>query len=178
MQVDIFDVGHGACAVVTSPNGCCMMIDCGANPDRQWWPSIHYLGRKIDVLAITNFDEDHVADFAGMKELANIQRYQLNNTVNATALARMKADGGMGNGISALHQLLSADSNGATFPPLDFSPVQYRPYYNLYNKPFTDPNNLSLVMIIQYGGFKMIFPGDLEVTGWKKLLEKDRKSVV
>lgn len=171
MQIDIFDVGHGACAVITAPGGQRMMIDCGTNPDRPWSPSIHYIGSPIDVLAITNFDEDHVSDFPHVLKLCTVNRFQLNNSVTVAALSQMKADGGMGKGIQGVHELLSSIGTGPTLAPLDFSPVYYRAYYNMYGADFTDPNNLSLVLIIEYAGFKIIFPGDLERPGWRKLLE-------
>jgi hypothetical protein len=45
MRVDIFDVGHGQCAVVTAPNGRRVMLDCGDRwGERSFWtPSLHYL---------------------------------------------------------------------------------------------------------------------------------------
>lgn len=171
MQVDIFDVGHGACAVITSPNGRRMMIDCGENLERSWYPSTHYMNQTIDVLAITNLDEDHVSDFPDMNRLCTIPRYQLNNSITANALAQMKVEGGMGQGIQAIHGWLTIADSSPGLIPLDFSPVHYRSYYNLYGTDFTDTNNLSLVIIIEYAGFKMIFPGDLELAGWNKLLE-------
>ena len=40
------------------------------------------------------------------------------------------------------------------------------------NKPssFSDQNNLSLVAILQIGGMRTVFPGDLEAAGWGQLL--------
>ena len=29
MRIEIFNVGHGQCAVLTAPNGRRMMLDCG-----------------------------------------------------------------------------------------------------------------------------------------------------
>ena len=62
MRIDIHDVGHGACAVVTAPNGARIMLDCGLGLDPAWFPSISYGGQFIDLLVITNLDEDHVCD--------------------------------------------------------------------------------------------------------------------
>jgi len=36
--------------------------------------------------------------------------------------------------------------------------------------PFVDTNNLSLVTLVSYGGFAILFPGDLERAGWSRLL--------
>lgn len=37
---------------------------------------------------------------------------------------------------------------------------------------FTDTNNLSFTVFIKYGGFKILFPGDMEKDGWQALLTK------
>jgi beta-lactamase superfamily II metal-dependent hydrolase len=65
MQIEIFDVGHGHCTVITAPNGRRMMLDCGQRwDDRTFWtPSLHYFNQTIDLLALLNLDEDHVRDF-------------------------------------------------------------------------------------------------------------------
>jgi beta-lactamase superfamily II metal-dependent hydrolase len=31
-------------------------------------------------------------------------------------------------------------------------------------------NDLSLAVVVQFGDFKILFAGDLEVTGWRRLL--------
>jgi hypothetical protein len=36
---------------------------------------------------------------------------------------------------------------------------------------FVDTNNLSLVVFLKYGPFKILFPGDLEPEGWRALLK-------
>jgi len=72
MRVEIFDVGHGQCAVITAPNGRRMMIDCGDRWGEEafWTPSLHYFGQTVDLLALTNLDEDHLSDFKGMPKIA------------------------------------------------------------------------------------------------------------
>ena len=62
MRIDIHDVGHGACAVVTCPGGARVMLDCGYGLDPGWFPSVTYGGGHVALLAFTNLDEDHVAD--------------------------------------------------------------------------------------------------------------------
>ena len=44
-------------------------------------------------------------------------------------------------------------------------------FWNPY-PTFTDTNNLSLVIFIKYGTFKILFPGDLEKSGWQALLQR------
>jgi hypothetical protein len=63
MHLQIFDVEHGACALLTCDNGSHLMIDCGHNSDTGWRPGTYLIGqsiRSIEMLAISNYDEDHV----------------------------------------------------------------------------------------------------------------------
>jgi beta-lactamase superfamily II metal-dependent hydrolase len=56
-------------------------------------------------------------------------------------------------------------------PPLDFSPVVVRWYCNRYSPGTIDTtNDLSMVFVLQYGTFKILFAGDLEKRGWESLL--------
>jgi hypothetical protein len=44
---------------------------------------------------------------------------------------------------------------------------------NLFRFPFgafTDTNNLSLITVVEYGQFCILYPGDLEESGWKKAI--------
>jgi hypothetical protein len=46
-------------------------------------------------------------------------------------------------------------------------------FWNSYPR-LTNTNDLSLVVFIKFAGFKILFPGDLERTGWLALLENPR----
>ena len=56
MRIEVFNVGHGQCAVITAPNGRRMMLDCGDRwgDDRFWTPSLHFFRQTIDLLALMN----------------------------------------------------------------------------------------------------------------------------
>ncbi|MFZ5538554.1 MAG: hypothetical protein ACOY5V_02290 [Pseudomonadota bacterium] len=59
--LQIFDVEHGGCALLTCRNGMRMMIDCGHNATLGWYPGNH-LGRPgvqhLEMLVVTNYDQD------------------------------------------------------------------------------------------------------------------------
>ena len=38
MQIEMFDVGHGHCAVITAPYGRRMMLDCGDRWSEETFP--------------------------------------------------------------------------------------------------------------------------------------------
>jgi beta-lactamase superfamily II metal-dependent hydrolase len=172
MRVEIFDVGHGHCTVITAPNGRRMMLDCGDRwgDDRFWTPSLHYLGQTIDLLGLLNLDEDHLSDFQGMMDDCKVSWLLTNPTIGAPEFAVLKS-GGMGSGAKAFARWLNAPKgmSGAVQP--DFGLVAIKWYYLRYLPGEANTtNDLSLVVIVQFGAFKIVFAGDLEVSGWRRML--------
>jgi len=172
MRIEIFDVGHGQCAVVTAPNGRRAMLDCGDRwgDDRFWTPSLHFFQQAIDVLALTNLDEDHLRDFSNVMKDCKVPSILSNPTVGPREFALLKKDG-MGPGAEAVATWLAQLKNPLPGPQPDFGHVQIR----WYCPPFipgteNKTNNLSLAVIAQFGPFKILFAGDLEEAGWRCLL--------
>lgn len=176
MKIEIFDVEHGQCAMIHCPNGKKLMVDAGHNASKPWHPSIHFAGQHIEQLIITNYDHDHTSDLPGVWDGCHINAITRNLTISSASLAAMKADYGMGPGIKRVYQWLrnmEAAPGGFT-ATIDLGQVWTRSYCNNYGfgpGQFTDANNLSVVTFVTYAGFCILFPGDLEVAGWLKLLE-------
>jgi beta-lactamase superfamily II metal-dependent hydrolase len=166
MRVDIFDVGHGACSVITCPDGQRLMIDCGSQTaPPYWWPSVQFLGQTFAGLILTNLDEDHVADFESTLKHLNVAAVCINDTIDAPRLKMMKLDG-MGAGVESVYKYLQQPYLNLQFglPQITVSMFRF-PFGH-----FTDTNNLSLITFIEYGQFCILFPGDLEEAGWKNAL--------
>jgi len=171
MKIEIFDVGHGQCAVITAPNGRRMMIDCGDRwgDETFWTPSLHYYGQNVDILALTNLDEDHLSDFKAMIEDRRVPWILTNPSIGPREFALLKEDG-MGSGAKAFAAWL-ARPRGLPVAEPDFGPVQIRWYYGLFSAGGVNKtNDLSLAVVVQFGAFKIVFTGDLEVAGWQRLL--------
>lgn len=167
MKLDIFDVGHGACSVITCPDGKRLMIDCGSKKDPPyWWPSIQFYGEAFTGLILTNLDEDHVDDFEGTLKNLRVATVCINNTIDAGRLKLMKPDA-MGRGVKAVHSYLQQPS--CLNLPLDLPQVTVS-MFRLPFGGFKDTNNLSLVTFVEYGQFCIVYPGDLEEAGWKQSL--------
>jgi beta-lactamase superfamily II metal-dependent hydrolase len=172
MRIEIFNVGHGQCAVLTAPNGRRMMFDCGDRwgDDRFWTPSLHFFRQTIDLLGLMNLDEDHLRDFRNVMRDCTVPWILSNPTVGPREFAALKKDG-MGPGAEAVAAWLAQPKNPLPGPQPDFGDVHIRWYYPFYlpgaeNKT----NDLSLAVIAQLGTFKILFTGDLEVAGWRRLL--------
>jgi beta-lactamase superfamily II metal-dependent hydrolase len=174
MRLEIFDVEHGQCALLTDDNGQRMMLDCGHNSATGWRPSLHLdrLGVKsLDWLVVTNYDEDHVSDLPNLLHTVDIRLLLRNRTVSGTDLRKLKSEHGCGKGIDSLASMIGRFTGSATNIP-SFGGMTLKTYYNNYPSEFDDENNLSLVTILSWPHFKICFPGDMEKAGWQKLLER------
>ncbi|GAM96980.1 late competence protein ComEC [alpha proteobacterium U9-1i] len=171
MKVQIFDVKHGACAMITGPNGKHLMIDCGfregADP---WFPSVAFAGNRIEMLIVQNLDEDHVDDLPYVWDQLEIGAIYSNPSVDAAALKAMKTQG-MDDGVAKAHAILKSLGPGLIGLRADLGGVGVRAYYNSYGYPFTTTNDLSVAVFVTYGRFRILFGGDLERPGWLELLK-------
>ncbi|MCB9929052.1 MAG: hypothetical protein H6844_06530 [Alphaproteobacteria bacterium] len=176
MRLTIFDVEHGACALVQSNNSDCIaLIDCGINSTTGWTPGEYIqniLGKNtIDYLFITNADQDHYANLSSLRQKIYIRTFTKNPSLNADAFERIKRQvGPMSADALAYQALLNSHTHPVTTSFNDgMGGITAKTFYNSYPK-FSDTNNLSLVTFINYNGFQILFPGDLERPGWLEML--------
>jgi beta-lactamase superfamily II metal-dependent hydrolase len=169
MKIEIFDVGHGGCVVITGPNGKRLMLDCGFRTEPNFFPSVTFGGEAVELLAMMNLDEDHLDDLPYVWDKVTIKALYSNPSVTAVALKSMKKQG-MRRGVQKAHALLEHFGPGRTGPIADLGAVDASVFHNTFGAPFTDTNNLSLAVFVQYGGFTILFGGDLECAGWRELL--------
>ncbi|WP_332777793.1 ComEC/Rec2 family competence protein [Polaromonas sp.] len=173
----LFDVEHGACAIMAAPTGeRIAMVDSGHNSSTGWRPSTYIqntLGRKLlDFLFVTNADQDHLSDLDGLWD-AGVELGVLirNPGPSPEILRKIKVQqGGLTNDIErflAIHKSFNVP------PDLPFNSamggVTCSTFHNSY-PDFKETNNLSMAVFIKYGPFKILFPGDLEAAGWRRLL--------
>jgi beta-lactamase superfamily II metal-dependent hydrolase len=150
------------------------MIDSGSAYD--WSPSAYIrdsLGRSaVDYLFITNADQDHMSDLQGLEDAGVAVRVLHRNTSYTENQIR---------GIKLLGGPLSRDADWYADACSTFNQPTAEPFNQYMNgitatcfwneyPTFTDTNNLSQVVFIKYGGFCILFPGDLEKDGWRALL--------
>ncbi len=178
MYLQIFDVEHGACALVTCENAARLMIDCGHNATTGWRPGAHLKQQGIvtlEQLAITNYDEDHVSGIADLLGQINVQWLYRNRSVSAQTIQHLKSEDGMGSGIERLVQAIdntfTGSTSGAGVAEPVFAGLERQYFYNDY-PAIDDENNLSLVVHLKCHGVGIMFPGDLETAGWRALLQR------
>ncbi len=174
MEIEIFDVEHGACALVTSDNGARMLFDCGHNVSTGWRPSTALPARGIntvEALVVSNYDEDHVSDFPNLMRSVCVPTLIRNPSVKPRDLLALKSETGAGEGIGTLAHMAGNYYVRPVQVPFNVGGIQLSYFWNVYPS-FEDENNLSLVTILRYHDFGIIFPGDLEKAGWRQLLTR------
>lgn len=174
MDLRIFDVEHGQCSHIVTDTGRHVLIDAGHNSTTNWRPSAHLPRngvRQVDKLIISNFDEDHASDLHNLVRAVDIRTLTKNPSVSAYNLRRLKDIGGIGPGIEALADMM-ATYTGPAGSAVDYGDFRLRCFWNIYPSDFEDENNLSLVSIIESHGIRICFPGDIEVAGWERLLQR------
>ena len=170
MHLTIFDVEHGQCALLTADNGQRLMIDCGHNATTGWRPGDYLAAqgiKRLEYLAVTNYDEDHVSGLQNLLYRVTVQTLLYNPSVSGQQLLSLKSDTGAGPGIKTLSSMLSSVSPATSAPAMPG--VDVSRYWNVYPH-FQDENNLSMVVCLGLNGTGFIFPGDLECAGWNTLL--------
>jgi beta-lactamase superfamily II metal-dependent hydrolase len=178
MRLQIFDVEHGACALLTADNNARLMIDCGNNANTSWWPGT-YLRRRgitlIEMLAITNYDEDHASGAPDLFDNINVQWLLRNKSVSPAIIKLLKSEDGMGPGID---RLCDEIEQRFTTAPTSYNPepvfdgLERRSFCVNY-PTFDDENNLSLAVFLKCQGIGVMFPGDLEGPGFIELLRRE-----
>lgn len=171
--LDIFNVEHGSCALFTGDTGATMLVDCGRNVSSGWTPTVELTNRntsRLDLLAITNFDEDH-AD--GLPELRSshikIGALWRAKNVEPDRILELKSDTGIGAGIRELVSMSKQYSHPLSVP-IDFGDVRRKMFCNPGHL-FDDENNLSGLIVLITNGRKIVFPGDLERAGFDQLMK-------
>ena len=178
--LQIFDVDHGQCALLTIPTVAGVkrvLIDCGHAVNlngKPWYPGQHLqsLGIKwIDLLIATNYDEDHMSGFPDlMMRKIGIGCILGSPSVAPEIIVHLKTEDGMGNGIKALAEVLAIrrNMNWVQTPPV-IPGVDLSWYWNPYPF-FDDENNLSLVALLNVHGVRFLFTGDMERNGFDNML--------
>jgi beta-lactamase superfamily II metal-dependent hydrolase len=178
MILEIFDVEHGACALVTTSNCRRLLIDSGHNATTGWRPGTFLVRAgitRLDRLFITNYDEDHVSGYPDLLANVVVDVLVRNPSVQPNAIRHLKTEDGMGSGIDMLVRSIEGLFTGGPPPAIDdFGDTSFSFYWNSHGTPpfgMDDENNLSLVVFIKCGEHKVIFPGDIEKAGWIRLLQ-------
>jgi beta-lactamase superfamily II metal-dependent hydrolase len=172
VNLQIFEVGAGSCALLTAENGNLMLFDCGHDDEIGFRPSsyLRSLGyRSIQHLVISNFDQDHVSDIPNLIAEFRIDVLFRNRSISGPDLTRLKLKGGPLS--NAMNATIGLHGRYVHPPPTTAFPgIEFETFCNRY-PDFTDTNNLSVVSFVHTSRFSIVLPGDLEAAGWRALLK-------
>lgn len=177
MNLQIFDVEHGACALLTADNNTRLMIDCGHNASTNWKPGSYLLKqgiKSIDILAVTNYDEDHVSGANDLFDKLDVKSLWRNKSVSPKTIKMLKSDDGMGPGIDRLFSEIENTYivNGSSSVPIFEGLTIRKCFYSSY-PIFDDENNLSMAIFLKCHNIGVMFTGDLEKPGFSELLKNE-----
>ncbi len=198
----VFNVEHGFCAFIKSPNGYGLLIDCGSRPNfspvkwlrRQYNTNTSgrfcYFGKnRIAECIISHIHADHFDDIGMLSKdrpkLLTRDKKTLKYIEKKIKEAEKK---NKNKKVSVLKKFrkFSDEFNKKS----EKQPEWGFGYFGKYQLGFDEAqkiaddrekiiNNRSYIVGIEYAGKKLLFPGDIEVPGWEKAFGAEKfKEVV
>ncbi len=177
IQIHILDVGQGTCQVIVMPGGKTMVVDAGGF----YWsknmgtsvvgPFLRTLGvRKIDVLALSHPEQDHMGGMLGLFEQFPIEEFWSNQDQSETPTWHLLKE-----------KIEKSDTKWTIWhePAIrKFKEIEVNilPSQCLILSE-DDLNNRSLLFHIIHKKFDILFTGDIEHEREKCLIEKGIKQV-
>jgi beta-lactamase superfamily II metal-dependent hydrolase len=171
LRILTFDVAHGNCHAIWFPSGKLVIIDLGTSDDFSPLKWLKSQGIKaIDLLILTHPHDDHIR---GFRDLDGITVKTLHRPKNIPADLTTELD---------LDLKREWDKHDARFStPVQPSDKFYDPTSPAFEgvslhffggkSDSANLNNYSIVAVLEYAGFKIVFPGDIESSGWTELLK-------
>ncbi len=173
------DVGHGSCCYLIASNSNLMMFDCGHKSDPENRPSdqLTKMGQNsVELLVITNYDEDHISDIVNLRDQLNVRQLRRNKSVTAEQLRslKLKQSGEISSAMDSMLGMIEDYMHGPLNPAPEFPNVVKTHFHNSH--PFgdgADTNNISIVTILDVHDETFLIPGDIEKEGWESLLDSE-----
>lgn len=178
LKVITYDVEHGSCHVLITPNNQIFMIDAGSTEN--FSPALHLKNNwgvtSLRWLTVTHHDADHLTD------INSIVEHLPPGTITQPALTKDELSSLYAEEFSTpLDAFLTFVKEKYTMPALpisdlsyDWGGVQFATFSNkIADLKTPNINDLSVVTFASYQGWTFLFPGDLETQGWLKLLENE-----
>jgi competence protein ComEC len=170
LKISILNVGHGDFIYATTPLENKIVIDCGndggdVSPAKFLSPI-----STIDELQISHPHTDHFGDIIALsgKTIRSFRCPSLEKFTDKT-IGWRDQDAAKIAKLRSLKKSINAD-NSAVQCDENFDHWVYFPGDINYE----DANTSSIVTVLRYGSFKMLFGGDLPDSGWRNLLKNEK----
>lgn len=171
LQITCMDVGQGDGALIQLPDGVNCLIDCGSSSESSLWKyragqAVKYYGiRTIDYAFLSHADQDHVSgilEFLQNYECGWDGRNVHGITLETLVLPPTAEESDFEeihnlcrvNGIQVVRMEAGDDIMADTWSIACLAPSE--------ESLLGDSNQDSMVLMLEYGSFRMLFTGDLE----------------
>lgn len=176
LEIITFDVGNADCFLIKAPNNEYLMIDTGKSSYKGGKTQaemivIKYLKdqgiKKIETLIVTHFDNDHCGGVIDILKNIKVGQIYVNdlNHESSSAINIYKAAAEIGT------KVYLAEKNKTVYDKLDLKLT------NLLGQSSDSDNENSIITLLEYSGFKMLFTGDVGVAGIKANLDHLPKNI-
>jgi competence protein ComEC len=178
----IWDVGHGLCIWIQTPNSHHHWIDCGAHTENNFSPAEHvnknHGVKAIDYLIISHPDADHLRDLPNLVTKIGKPRTLHRNRSLPPDEKYKSEEHEYQKHYKHLDTTYTADIQEATSPlnPAYNGGVLIKGFSNTFSDAIKG-NNTSVVMFYAYGDWLFIFPGDIEDVGWTTMWQTNKASI-
>ncbi|MDR2734997.1 MAG: MBL fold metallo-hydrolase [Spirochaetota bacterium] len=163
LVITVHAAGHGDMIEIRAPNGDTSLIDCGSASSPSARQAVRALPARLRYFIASHPHEDHIG-----------------NCALAASRADIIVDGGLESPEHAQAELYALAARGKRFifaeagMSLDLGGgVRLEilsPARDFLRGTNSDPNNNSIVCMLRYGRFRMLFTGDIEMDGIETLL--------
>lgn len=181
MRVILFDVDHGFCSFIRTPNGSTLLIDCGKGAN--FSPTKYLFSYEpcipLSKLIITHPHDDHIEDFACVTSTLS-PKILLAQNFNWN-LIKSQSGAESHDGLDAYVARKNANFNGGFVPDPNYGmriesfSLEPNHAQRISTSINSAVNNSSIVTIASFVGTKycpkLLFGGDMEQAGWDHLLK-------
>lgn len=184
LTVKFYDVEHGSCTHIITPNGKHFLVDIGTRADKSI--SEHLKNKyfqdqgSIDYLVITHPHIDHIADLENLY-IYDIKPRVLYRNKNAFPLSILPGDLPMEASIKRKANMMNDEYNS----PVSDMESPTNPIFNggveidLFSATVADDeksdlNYFSCVLVLHYCGYKIVLTGDNPASKLEEMLNEER----
>ena len=191
LECTIFNVEHGFCAFIKSPNNYGLMIDCGKRDGFspiKWVRGVYNCGngniayherRRIAELIVTHLHEDHFTDVGSFYRNREDKPKTLLRDKETLKFIdekiRETSDNHLKKEVLQQFKRFQQDYDQGVekkvdwgFDYFDYSQLSYRDAEAVNSNRDKIINNRSYIIGIGFAGKKILIPGDIEKEGWEK----------
>jgi competence protein ComEC len=163
LNIIVHDVGHGDMIEIITPGGLISLIDCGSASSPKARQAAATPSRRLRYFIASHAHEDHIGN--APVAAANAETIVDNGFEDAGFVqAELYSLAARGKKFLIAEEGMRLDLGGNVF--LDI----LAPAKTFIRGSQSDANNNSLILMLTYGRFRMLFTGDIENEGIEELL--------